>query len=40
MTNLLRDYFSEVPEESWHQFAGNRSGGWLRAEIGGGSVAA
>ena len=21
MTNLLKDYFSEVPEESWHQLA-------------------
>ena len=25
MTNLLKDYFSEVPEESWHQFAASLS---------------
>lgn len=25
VTNLLKDYFSEVPEESWHQFAASLS---------------
>ena len=25
MTNLLKDYFSEVPGERWHQFAASLS---------------